>query len=75
MESSGLPNQLTVDGERWQVTVRAGQYDFTWLTGVAPGYGFASLLSDAEAVLSRDQVERMIREFMSNVNPETGHLD
>jgi hypothetical protein len=69
------PIHLTVDGESWEVKAHGGQFDFNWLSGAAEGYGFTSHLVPVGAALSVEQLEEMIREFMSNVNPETGHLD
>lgn len=75
MSPSDNSRRMTVDGELWEVTFHDGQYDFTWLAGKAPGYGFASRLSDPDATLSPERIEQTIREFMSDVNPETGYLD
>jgi hypothetical protein len=75
MNNAKPPRQWTVDGESWEISERDGQYDFKWLTGVAAGYGFTARLSDPHFTFSREDIERMIREFMGNVNPETGYLD
>jgi hypothetical protein len=66
---------LTVDGESWEVTAADGQFEFSWLSGTADSYGFSSRPFPATTTLSIEQLEQMIREFMSNVNPETGYLD
>lgn len=66
---------LTVDGESWEVISNGGQVDFNWLRDAADPYGFSSRPFPANAALSVQQLEEMIREFMSNVNPETGYLD
>jgi hypothetical protein len=66
---------LAVDGESWEVIATGGQFDFNWLRGAAEPYGFSSRTFPAGATLSVEQLEGMIREFMSNVNPETGYLD
>ena len=81
---------LVVDGELFQVTVRAdGGYSSKWTSGPNPGYGFGSSgprvawqsddgLPPAPLPLPlptiRDHREA-IREFLSNINPETGYLD
>ena len=75
MLSSSEPRPVEVDGEQWEVTAHDGQYDFTWISGPDPGYGFSSKFSDPRMTLSEESQVQMIREFMGNVNPETGHLD
>lgn len=67
--------RLTVDGESWEVVANGGQFDFNWLSGVAEAYGFSSRAFPPGRNPSVEQLEQMIREFMSHVNPETGHLD
>lgn len=66
---------LTVDGEPWEVIANGEQLDFNWLRGAAEPYGFSSRPVPTGVVLPIQQLEGMIREFMSNVNPETGYLD
>lgn len=75
MSDSSRPLRLTVDSQTWEVVEHSGLYTFTWLSGPDPGYGFSTRLSDPETTLSLLQIETAIRNFLSNINPETGHLD
>ncbi|WDZ86044.1 hypothetical protein [Micromonospora cathayae] len=71
----GEPVMLTVDGERFRVRVRAdhpGSYDFDWLSGPHE-YGFGSSSSD-RSPLSRDEMVQAIRNFLAEIDPETGYL-
>lgn len=67
---------MIVDGESWEVRRSSdGQYDFEWLSGKAGGYGFSIKVNDPRVKLSPASIEDLIRDFMREVNPETGHLD
>ncbi len=75
MADTDRSRTLHVDGETWEVTVdERGQHSFHWLTGIAEGYGFASMPSHPGVARSEAEMTEQIREFMSNVDPETGHL-
>jgi hypothetical protein len=68
---------MTVDGQQFEVATRPdqpGRYDVTWISGPDPGYGFSSATSDGRA-LSAVQLERGIRNFLAQVEPETGYLE
>lgn len=68
--------ELTVDGERFRVGRRSGEpctYDYTWLTGPNDGYGFTTSLN-AEHTMTDEEHEASIRDFLSGIDPETGHL-
>ena len=75
--------EVEVDGERFSVVERElGTYDFTWLTGPNPGYGFSSSgRTHAEgigyAVRQLDEAELVdaIREFLAHGDPVTGFLE
>jgi len=72
----GRPYQITVDGELWQVRVRGdGHYDFAWLSGIASNYGFTARVMGSKDAMSDEAIEASIRDFMSNVDPQTGYLD
>lgn len=63
---------LVVDGERFEVTPRAGReqtYDYRWLSGPNPGYGFSSTVT-----LTEDDHVAQIRGFLAEIDPETGYL-
>ncbi|WP_405791493.1 hypothetical protein [Streptomyces sp. NBC_01506] len=68
---------LTVDGETFEVTERPGEpgtYDFTWLSGPHPGYGFTSAVRPATALSARE-LEQSARDFLAQVDPTTGHIE
>jgi hypothetical protein len=67
--------RLELDDEVFEVTTRLdlpGQVDLVWLTGPNPGYGFSSRRSSG--VASDDELCTMIREFLANIDGETGYL-
>lgn len=71
------PIQLEVDGQVFEVQARLdlpGQYDFTWLSGPNPGYGFSSRSSDGSP-LSTSDFEQSIRSFLARVDLVTGYLE
>jgi hypothetical protein len=74
---TGNPDQrLEIEGEVFEVTTRMdvpGQVDVAWLTGPNPGYGFSSRRSSG--VFSEDELEVQARDFLADINPETGYLD
>ncbi|MGW7199667.1 hypothetical protein [Streptomyces chryseus] len=68
---------LVVDGERFDVTERLdelGTYDFTWLSGPNPGYGFTCAVQPA-AALSEPELQASARDFLKQVDPTTGHIE
>jgi len=76
MMPANEPWRMTVDGEEFEVRRadgKAGSYDFTWLTGPNPHYGFG-FSTHPPAPSSRAQLEAAIREFLSQVDPDTGHI-
>lgn len=71
------PWRLTVDGEVFEIRERAdlpGQYDFVWLTGPNPRYGFSSR-SNLPRSRTAQELEASIRTFLSRVDPETGYIE
>ena len=71
------PTRLEVDGEAFDVTARRdhpGQYDYTWTSGPNPGYGFSSASSDGRAATTADH-EEAIRNFLAQVDPDTGYIE
>jgi hypothetical protein len=76
-EPTPLPRVLTVDGEQFEVEAsleRPGQYHFAWLSGPNKGYGFGTTTS-AGGSLSLSQLEASIRNFLVQVDPETGYIE
>jgi len=71
------PIRITVAGEVFEITARPGhpgQYDYVWISGPSPGYGFSSAASDGPPSTLPDH-ERAIRDFLARVDPETGHIE
>jgi len=69
--------RIEVDGEAFEVVARGdrpGQDDYTWISGPNPGYGFSSASSDGRASTMADR-EAAIRNFLAQVDPETGYLE
>ena len=68
--------QVTVDGEVFEVRKRSGrpgQYDLDWVSGPNPSYGFSTASSDGSPI-SPAQLEEQIRDFLAEIDPETGYL-
>ncbi|QKW05813.1 hypothetical protein HUT18_04875 [Streptomyces sp. NA04227] len=69
------PRILTVDGQRFTVTKRgSGVYDFEWVSGPNPGYGFTTSVHGANR-LTEAELEESARDFLSQIDPETGYID
>ncbi|MBD3008329.1 MULTISPECIES: hypothetical protein [unclassified Streptomyces] len=69
--------ELRVDGEGFEVGERAGEpgtYDLTWLTGPNPGYGFTIGVHGADSLSTRE-LEEAARDFLAQVDPETGYIE
>ena len=75
--------EIEVDGERFSVTERElGTYDFTWLTGPNPGYGFSVFgrthvegVGYAARELDDQELADQIRSFLAQVDPVTGFME
>ncbi|MGW6376360.1 hypothetical protein ACWFRB_09885 [Rhodococcus sp. NPDC055112] len=84
------PFTLTVDGEVFTVRLRPeepGACDYEWVSGPNKGYGFSSSqrvafysiqdragTPSALQPISVDEHRESIRDFLSQINPETGYL-
>jgi hypothetical protein len=71
------PWRMSVDGEEFEVSGRddtPGSYDLTWLTGPDPQYGFG-FSTHPPVTADRAQLEEAVRDFLSQVDPETGHIE
>lgn len=67
--------RVEVDGELFDVSVvTPGQYQFDWVSGPNPGYGFGSATSDGSPE-SRAVMEESIRSFLAQVDPKTGYIE
>ncbi|SHH41278.1 hypothetical protein [Streptomyces sp. 3214.6] len=76
MMPANEPWRITVDGEAFEIRQpdgKPGSYDLTWLTGPDPQYGFG-FSTHPPAQSSRTHLEDAIREFLSQVDPDTGHI-
>jgi hypothetical protein len=66
---------MTVDGEIFEVSrTPRGADEYKWITGPNKGYGFGSLRSDL-SVATDEEHEQAIREFLAEIDPETGFID
>ena len=69
--------RVTVDGEDFEVRAspgRPGAYHYEWISGPNPGYGFSSARSDAQPS-TMEEHEGAIRNFLAQVDPETGYIE
>jgi len=67
---------IDVDGEVFRVVAsaeRPGQYDYTWVSGPNPGYGFSGASSDRREPTESEH-EESVREFLAQIDPATGYL-
>lgn len=64
---------MTVDGEKFEVTERAGEpgvYNLLWVSGPIEGYGFPSATYGGD-VQTDAELEDAMRNFLSQVDSET----
>jgi hypothetical protein len=69
-----MTRRLHVDGETFEVVERAehpGAYELRWLSGTVAGYGFHTVRNDRSA-LSDDELVAAVRNFLGQVDPDTG---
>ncbi|MGV9454501.1 hypothetical protein [Streptomyces sp. NPDC003635] len=77
MTSDGKRSRITVDGEEFEVVESydgPGSYDLTWLSGPDPQYGFG-FRTHPPAPVGRAELEEAVRDFLSQVDPATGHIE
>jgi hypothetical protein len=75
--SADEPSRMSVDGEEFEVSRpddSPGTYHLTWLTGPDPHYGFG-FRGHPPVRVGRAGLEAAIRDFLSQVDPETGHIE
>lgn len=68
---------MTVDGEVFDVRERPdapGTYDFAWETAPVPPYGFIQA-SSTRSRMSEEGLRESIRDFLMQVDPETGFIE
>jgi hypothetical protein len=73
----GSSVRVEVAGEVFDVVAqpdRPGHYDYAWISGPNPGYGFSSASSDGRASTMAEHAAA-IRNFLSQVTPETGYIE
>lgn len=64
---------LDVDGEVFEVRRDGrGGTDYTWRSGPDPGYGFG--LRPLPEDMSVDDHREVVRRFLAEIDPATGHL-
>jgi len=69
--------RMSVDGEEFEVSRpdgKPGTYHFTWLTGPNPGYGFG-FSTHPPVPADRERLEEAVRDFLAQVDPDTGHIE
>jgi hypothetical protein len=77
LDAGPTATRVTVDGELFEVvpsTERAGQYHFAWLSGPNKDYGFGTTRSDG-GVMTEREIEASIRDFLVQVDPDTGFIE
>lgn len=70
------PYETVVNGETWLVrqrTTEPGTYDFDWVSGPNENYGFTLASSDGSASTATE-IDDAIRQFLTDVDPETGYI-
>lgn len=68
---------MVVDGEHFDVTERVGEpgvYELRWTSGPNADYGFATSAYSGENQTDAE-LEDAIRDFLSRVDPSTGHIE
>ncbi|SDQ17321.1 hypothetical protein SAMN02800687_0690 [Curtobacterium sp. UNCCL20] len=75
---------FVVDGETFSLTIRADSFQFTWIKGPNPDYGFGGTLAgagteaDRAAMLANlmtdQEATSQIRAFLKDIDPATGYL-
>lgn len=66
--------KIVVDGETFTVKRRGrGNYEYEWISGPNPGYGFASA-SHPRIELDEEGHRWSLREFLAEIDPVTGYL-
>lgn len=74
IEALGMNKIVTVNGETFRVRRRdRWTYDYDWVSGANPGYGFTSGSSVA-VKRTREDHEEAIRGFLAGIDPQTGYL-
>jgi hypothetical protein len=71
------PWRMSVDGEEFEVSQpvgKPGTYHFTWLTGPNPGYGFG-FSTHPPVPSDRESLAEAVRDFLAQVDPDTGHIE
>ena len=68
---------MVVDSEHFDVTERVGEpgvYDLRWVSGPNADYGFASAKYGGDGQTDAE-LEEAIRNFLSQVDPNTGYIE
>lgn len=77
MASNNYPHRIVVDGEQWAIhedEEHPGLIDLRWMSGPAGGSGITTR-TNFRGMPPMHFIENQVRDYMHNVNPETGYLD
>lgn len=69
--------RVTVDGNVFDIVAlpgRPGEYNYRWVSGPNPDYGFSSASSSKRRLEMLDHVNA-IRNFLTQINPKTGYIE
>lgn len=69
--------RVTVDGNVFDIVAlpgRPGEYNYRWVSGPIPDYGFSSASSNKRRLEMLDHVNA-IRNFLTQINPKTGYIE
>jgi hypothetical protein len=72
-----MTHDTWIDGQHFMVRARKEDpsvYDFDWVNHPV-GYGFMSACHPSTARLTRAEMDHFIREFLADIDPETGFLN
>jgi hypothetical protein len=77
VEETEPPVRVNVDGEEFDIRAVSdvpGQYYYDWISGPNPNYGFTSASSGGRPATADDHVAS-IRNFLEQVDPDTGYIE
>ncbi len=66
---------IVVDGERFRITVTGQEASYDWLSGPNKDYGFSlSVQGATKFTFPREFHVSQIKQFLADIDPETGYL-
>jgi hypothetical protein len=73
--STARVETIEVEGERFRITVDGDGASYDWLTGPNKDYGFSlAVMGATKFTFPREFHVSQIRQFLADVDPETGLL-